>query len=140
MTTKGTLATSVYTKASINSARMHQGFVVGFVANLALTDIDSTSTFTKAEDFVALILVSIVLGKATFSVNSIEHPRKPLVGAQTSLSLAGVSTRRKIRCNSQVVSQGGMEGLVGEGWWTFGTLKCPSANETFLCQFYDVLH
>lgn len=51
MTTKGTLATGAYTKASIDSARMHQGFVVGFVANQALTDIDAMST-TEAEDFV----------------------------------------------------------------------------------------
>lgn len=52
MTTKGTLATGAYTKASVDSARMHQDFVVGFVANQALTEIDAPSTSTEAEDFV----------------------------------------------------------------------------------------
>lgn len=52
MTTKGTLATGAYTQASIESARKHQAFVIGFVANQALTSIESSSHATDAEDFV----------------------------------------------------------------------------------------
>lgn len=52
MTTKGTLATGAYTKASIESARKHQAFVMGFVANQALTSIDTSTHATDTEDFV----------------------------------------------------------------------------------------
>lgn len=37
MTSKSSLATGAYTSASIKSARRHKLFVVGFVANHALT-------------------------------------------------------------------------------------------------------
>lgn len=52
MTTKGTLATGAYTKASIESARKHKEFVVGFVANRALGSIETSVPATEAEDFV----------------------------------------------------------------------------------------
>ena len=37
MTTKGSLATGDYTRASIDSAKKHKDFVIGFVATRALT-------------------------------------------------------------------------------------------------------
>lgn len=52
MTTKGTLATGAYTKASIESARNHKEFVVGFVANRALGSIETSVPATEVEDFV----------------------------------------------------------------------------------------
>lgn len=52
MTTKGTLATGAYTQASIESARKHAAFVMGFVANQALTSIESSTRATDMEDFV----------------------------------------------------------------------------------------
>lgn len=52
MTTKGTLATGAYTQASIDSARKHKAFVIGFVANQALTSIESTTPSTDSEDFI----------------------------------------------------------------------------------------
>lgn len=52
MTTKGSLATGAYTQASIESARLHKDFVVGFVANHALTEVADPKTATEDEDFV----------------------------------------------------------------------------------------
>jgi orotidine-5'-phosphate decarboxylase len=54
MTTKGSLATGSYTEASIESARKHQDFVVGFVSTQALTNIASklSSSASESEDFV----------------------------------------------------------------------------------------
>ncbi|KAL8793882.1 MAG: hypothetical protein Q9195_003501 [Heterodermia aff. obscurata] len=51
MTTKGSLATGPYTTACIESAKKHKDFVIGFVANQALTTVDS-SLASEDEDFV----------------------------------------------------------------------------------------
>lgn len=52
MTSKGNLATGAYTSASIESARRHKSFVLGFVANHALTLVETPSRPTDSEDFV----------------------------------------------------------------------------------------
>jgi len=53
MTTKGSLATGNYTKLSVDVARKNQAFVVGFVANQALSPPTSaTELAADAEDFV----------------------------------------------------------------------------------------
>lgn len=52
MTSKGSLATGAYTSASIESARKHKSFVVGFVANHALTSVETPTSATDTEDFV----------------------------------------------------------------------------------------
>ena len=51
MTTKGSLATGAYTEACIDSARKHREFVVGFVANQALTKVAKPTASTQDEDF-----------------------------------------------------------------------------------------
>lgn len=50
MTTKGSLATGTYTQSSIESARYHSDFVVGFVATQALIEMQSSAS--EEEDFV----------------------------------------------------------------------------------------
>ena len=40
MTTKGSLATGIYTQTSIESARKHRDFVIGFVATRALSELE----------------------------------------------------------------------------------------------------
>ena len=50
MTSKGSLATGDYTKSSVESARKHQDFVIGFVATQALTSFVDEAAY--AEDFV----------------------------------------------------------------------------------------
>lgn len=52
MTTKGSLATGVYTKSSIEIARKHKAFVIGFVATRSLASVETDSTVTENEDFV----------------------------------------------------------------------------------------
>lgn len=52
MTSKGSLATGAYTSASIESARKHKSFVIGFVASRALTMIETPTRATDSEDFV----------------------------------------------------------------------------------------
>lgn len=52
MTSKGSLAAGAYTSASIESARRHKSFVVGFVANHALTLVETPTRATDSEDFV----------------------------------------------------------------------------------------
>ena len=52
MTSTGSLATGAYTSASIESARKHKSFVVGFVANHALTLVETPTRATDSEDFV----------------------------------------------------------------------------------------
>jgi len=52
MTTKGSLATDAYTSACVESARKHQDFVTGFVANQALTSLQSSTAASDPEDFV----------------------------------------------------------------------------------------
>lgn len=52
MTTEGSLATGAYTKSSIEIARKHKDFVIGFVATQSLTSIETDSTATQDEDFV----------------------------------------------------------------------------------------
>ena len=52
MTTKGSLATGSYTAACIEAARKHKNFVVGFVANQALSGVETPSSATEDEDFV----------------------------------------------------------------------------------------
>lgn len=51
MTTKGSLASGDYTKASVESAKKHKDFVIGFVATQALTFLGD-KTDSDAEDFV----------------------------------------------------------------------------------------
>ena len=52
MTSSGSLATGEYTKLSVDLARKHPGFVLGFVATRALGDIDTSSAGAEGEDFV----------------------------------------------------------------------------------------
>lgn len=52
MTSKGSLAIGAYTSASIESARRHKSFVIGFVANHALTLVETPTRATDSEDFV----------------------------------------------------------------------------------------
>lgn len=52
MTSNGSLANGAYTSASIESARRHKSFVVGFVANHALTLVETPARATDSEDFV----------------------------------------------------------------------------------------
>lgn len=52
MTSKGSLATGAYTSVSIESARRHKSFVIGFVANHALTLVETPTRATDSEDFV----------------------------------------------------------------------------------------
>jgi len=52
MTTKGSLATGDYTKLSVEIARKHRAFVVGFVATRALSSISSNTETADGEDFV----------------------------------------------------------------------------------------
>lgn len=52
MTSKGSLATGAYSWASIESARRHKSFVVGFVAYHALTLVETPTRATDSEDFV----------------------------------------------------------------------------------------
>jgi orotidine-5'-phosphate decarboxylase len=52
MTTKGSLATGEYTKSSIEIARAHKEFVIGFVATRSLESVETDSTDTEDEDFV----------------------------------------------------------------------------------------
>ncbi|KFY92522.1 hypothetical protein V500_04164 [Pseudogymnoascus sp. VKM F-4518 (FW-2643)] len=52
MTTKGSLATGDYTKSSVEIARKHKDFVIGFVAMRALTSVETDSVAAEDEDFV----------------------------------------------------------------------------------------
>ncbi|KAK2811377.1 orotidine 5'-phosphate decarboxylase [Emmonsiellopsis sp. PD_5] len=53
MTSKGSTATGAYTALSVDVARQHPGFVLGFVATRALGDVATTeSTRGDGEDFV----------------------------------------------------------------------------------------
>ncbi|KAM5469183.1 orotidine 5'-phosphate decarboxylase [Microsporum audouinii] len=53
MTSKGSLATGEYTKLSVEMARKHAGFVMGFVATRSLGDVETEAVARKAdEDFV----------------------------------------------------------------------------------------
>lgn len=56
MTSKGSLATGVYTARSVDYARRYKGFVMGFVCNRALTGEKTDDSVDKdeseAEDFV----------------------------------------------------------------------------------------
>ncbi|PGH23663.1 orotidine 5'-phosphate decarboxylase [Polytolypa hystricis UAMH7299] len=50
MTSKGSLATGEYTKASVEIARRHPGFVLGFVSTRALGKVTTTGESVGAED------------------------------------------------------------------------------------------
>ncbi|KAI5290600.1 orotidine 5'-phosphate decarboxylase [Ascosphaera aggregata] len=52
MTSKGSLATGAYTSASVDYARRHHKFVLGFVSTRALTSIESQEVALPDEDFV----------------------------------------------------------------------------------------
>lgn len=52
MTTQGSLATDTYTRASIESARKHSSFVIGFVANKTLLSLENIDGAAAYEDFV----------------------------------------------------------------------------------------
>jgi orotidine-5'-phosphate decarboxylase len=53
MTSKGSLATGEYTKASVDYARKYKNFVTGFVATRALGEVQSAdSSPADGEDFV----------------------------------------------------------------------------------------
>ncbi|KAF7158616.1 hypothetical protein CNMCM5623_003676 [Aspergillus felis] len=53
MTSKGSLATGEYTKASVDYARKYKNFVMGFVSTRALTEVQSdVSSASEDEDFV----------------------------------------------------------------------------------------
>ncbi|KAL9030799.1 MAG: hypothetical protein Q9196_001122 [Gyalolechia fulgens] len=52
MTTKGSLATGSYTMNCIESAKKHNDFVIGFVANQALTHVETSQPSSDEEDFV----------------------------------------------------------------------------------------
>lgn len=52
MTSKGSLATGEYTKLSVEMARRHAGFVMGFVATRSLGDIETETERKPDEDFV----------------------------------------------------------------------------------------
>ena len=52
MTTKGSLAVGDYTQASIDSARKHKDFVVGFIATRSLSEIETDSASNNGDDFV----------------------------------------------------------------------------------------
>lgn len=53
MTSKGSLATGEYTKASVDYARKYKNFVTGFVSTRALGEVHSeSSSATDDEDFV----------------------------------------------------------------------------------------
>ncbi|KAL1988413.1 hypothetical protein VTN96DRAFT_9468 [Rasamsonia emersonii] len=53
MTSKGSLATGEYTKASVDYARKYRGFVMGFISTRALTEVQSdVTTAAEDEDFV----------------------------------------------------------------------------------------
>ena len=52
MTTKGSLATGEYTKSSIEIARKHKEFAIGFVATRSLESVETESGITENEDFV----------------------------------------------------------------------------------------
>ena len=52
MTSKGSLATGEYTKLSVEMARRHAGFVMGFVATRSLGDIETETERKADEDFV----------------------------------------------------------------------------------------
>jgi orotidine-5'-phosphate decarboxylase len=52
MTTKGSLATGDYTKSSIEIARKHRDFVIGFVATRSLASVETDTAATEDEDFV----------------------------------------------------------------------------------------
>ncbi|KAI5305567.1 hypothetical protein KEM56_004053 [Ascosphaera pollenicola] len=52
MTSKGSLATDAYTSASVDYARKHNKFVLGFVSTRALTSVESQVAAAQDEDFV----------------------------------------------------------------------------------------
>jgi orotidine-5'-phosphate decarboxylase len=53
MTSKGSLATGRYTTASVDYARRHKEFVMGFICTRSLTEVQSTETTkSEGEDFV----------------------------------------------------------------------------------------
>ncbi|EFQ99116.1 orotidine 5'-phosphate decarboxylase [Nannizzia gypsea CBS 118893] len=52
MTSKGSMATGEYTKLSVEMARKHAGFVMGFVATRSLSDIQTETERKADEDFV----------------------------------------------------------------------------------------
>ncbi|KAK2762649.1 hypothetical protein FQN54_000822 [Arachnomyces sp. PD_36] len=53
MTSKGSLATGSYTTSSVDIARRHREFVLGFVCNRSLNEVQSSETSaTEEEDFV----------------------------------------------------------------------------------------
>lgn len=53
MTSKGSLAKGAYTAASVDYARQHRKFVLGFVATRALSEVEGTTeTASAGEDFI----------------------------------------------------------------------------------------
>jgi orotidine-5'-phosphate decarboxylase len=52
MTSKGSLATGDYTKSSVDIARRHRDFVLGFVSTRALNEVQTSQTSATEEDFV----------------------------------------------------------------------------------------
>lgn len=52
MTTEGSLATGTYTESSVDIAKRHKGFVIGFVATRSLMSVKTDVPTTEDEDFV----------------------------------------------------------------------------------------
>lgn len=52
MTSKGSLATGIYTQKSVELARLHNDAIIGFVAMKSLTDIEAKVPAKSGEDFI----------------------------------------------------------------------------------------
>jgi hypothetical protein len=102
LTTEGSFATEDCTSGSIESAKKHKDFVLGFVTTGALTEFGASVNASDADDFVVFTTGVDRLVKSGGLGQQYQTPESAVSGVQTSLLLEEVFMRQRILLKKQL--------------------------------------
>lgn len=80
MTSKGSLATGEYTKASVEIARKYPGFVLGFIATRELSSVQTSSSPGSGEDFLVFTTGVNISSKGDALGQQYQTPQSAIAG------------------------------------------------------------